>query len=79
MPSELEQKIMSTHPQHAPEVQAKGPQCIYPSFNPRGMPEGVEFIFDKIPKPGAQPHQFSIADVTAHIAGTAGAMDALSP
>ena len=33
------------------------------TFNPRGMPRGVEFIFDKIPKPGSQPHQFDMDDV----------------
>ena len=63
MPADLEQKSMSTHPQHATQIQLQGPRFVPPTFNPHGMPKGVEFIFDRIPKPGSQPHQFDLGDV----------------
>ena len=63
VPGDLQQKIMSTHPQRAPQIQMQGPRFIPPTFNPQSIHEGVEFIFDQIPKPGVQPHQFGMADV----------------
>ena len=63
VPGDLQQKIMSTHPQQAPQIQMQCPRFIPPTFNPQSIHEGVEVIFDQIPKPGVQPHQFGMADV----------------
>lgn len=56
---------MSTHPHLAPQMQMQAPRSILNTFNPLGMPQKMEYIFAEIPKPGAHPHQFDMADVEA--------------